>query len=374
MIRRGVLKVVRMIVIVLLVTLGTTLMLELVPGDVATNVLGEGATAEQYDALRQELGLDQPVLSRYGDWLGNAVTGDFGRSIVPPVTEVSSLISARLPITLEIAVLAMLLSLLAAVPLAMWTAYQSGGAGDRLVSGFAFGAISVPPFLSALLVIFLFVFHQGAAKVLISVVGAAVVVGIVYGWIERDRRPSGGREWARSAGIVAAVAVLTALIVWRLPSFPRQGFVRITDGGPIANLRSAFLPALTLALLEGSVYLRVLRADLVTTLDEDFLLSAESKGLPVWRVMTFHALRPSSLSLVTVAGVGFARLLGGTIIVEAVFNVPGMGDLIVNAIQTKDYPVVQAGVAVLAVVFVMMNALVDLTYAYLDPRIRARHV
>ncbi|MDW3215285.1 MAG: ABC transporter permease [Ilumatobacteraceae bacterium] len=374
MIRRGVLKVVRMIVIVLLVTLGTTLMLELVPGDVATNVLGEGATAEQYDALRQELGLDQPVLSRYGDWLGNAVTGDFGRSIVPPVTEVSSLISARLPITLEIAVLAMLLSLLAAVPLAMWTAYQSGGAGDRLVSGFAFGAISVPPFLSALLVIFLFVFHQGAAKVLISVVGAAVVVGIVYGWTERDRRPSGGREWARSAGIVAAVAVLTALIVWRLPSFPRQGFVRITDGGPIANLRSAFLPALTLALLEGSVYLRVLRADLVTTLDEDFLLSAESKGLPVWRVMTFHALRPSSLSLVTVAGVGFARLLGGTIIVEAVFNVPGMGDLIVNAIQTKDYPVVQAGVAVLAVVFVMMNALVDLTYAYLDPRIRARHV
>lgn len=374
MIGRGAVKTVRMIAIVLLVTLGTTLMLELVPGDVATSVLGEGATAEQYEALRQELGLDRPVLSRYADWLGGAISGDFGRSIVPPVSDVGALISARLPVTMEIAVLAMLMSLLAAVPLAMWTAYQSGGAGDKLVSGFAFGAISVPPFLAALLVIFLFVFHQGAVQSMIAVVGAAVIVGLVGGWTKPDRRPRDRSEWIRSAGLVTTVALLTAVIVWWLPDFPRQGFVRITEGGLMANLRSAFLPALTLALLEGSVYLRVLRADLVTTLDDDFVLSAEAQGFPAWRVMAHHALRPSSLSLVTVAGVGFARLLGGTIIVEAIFNIPGMGDLIVKAIQTKDYPVVQAGVAVLAVVFVLMNALVDLTYTYLDPRIRARHV
>ncbi|MEO6124675.1 MAG: ABC transporter permease [Ilumatobacteraceae bacterium] len=374
MIRRGAIKVVRMIAIVLLVTLGTTLLLELVPGDVASSVLGEGATAEQYEALREELRLDQSIPSRYGDWLGGAVTGDFGKSIVPPVTEVGSLISARLPVTIEIAVLAMLLSLFAAIPLAMWTAYRAGGAGDKLVSGFAFGAISVPSFLSALLVIFFVIFHPGATKALIAAVGVMVVASIVVGWIKADRRPHSRRAWARSAAAAVAVVVLTVLVVWQFPAFPRQGFVRITEGGLASNLRSAFLPALTLALLEASVYLRVLRADLITTLDEDFVLSAEAKGLPAWRVMARHALRPSSLSLVTVAGVGFARLLGGTIIVEAVFNVRGMGDLIVNAIQTKDYPVVQAGVAVLAVVFVVMNALVDVTYTYLDPRIRARHV
>lgn len=374
MIRHGLGRLARMIAIVLLVTLGTTLLLELVPGDIAANVLGEGATPEQYAAVRHELGFDKSVPVRYVEWLRHAVGGDFGRSLVPPIEQVGTLISQRLPVTIEIAGLAMLMSLVAAVPLAMWSAYRSDTLADRTVSGIAFGAISLPSFLSGLLIIFFFIFHPGAVQVALGVVGLLLAIRLLAGWVGTERRPYDGRSWTRSVLTLVAIVACTALVVWQFPDFPRQGFVRLTDGGLAANLRSAFLPALTLAIIEASVYMRVLRADLITTLEEDFVLSAEAKGMPAWWVLSRHALRPSSLSLVTVAGVGFARLLGGTIIVEAVFNVRGMGDLIVNAIQTKNYPVVQAGVTVLAVVFVLMNQLVDLTYTFLDPRIRGRHV
>jgi len=160
-----------------------------------------------------------------------------------------------------------------------------------------------------------------------------------------------------------------------LPDFPRQGWVRLTsDDGLAENLRSAFLPALTLAAMEAAVWMRILRGDLITTLQEDFILAARAKGMPRWRILTFDALRPSSFSLITVLGVSLGRLIGGTVIVEQIFNLPGMGTLMVRSIRAKDVPVVQSAVLLIAVIYVLVNAAVDVAYAYLDPRIRRGRV
>jgi peptide/nickel transport system permease protein len=193
------------------------------------------------------------------------------------------------------------------------------------------------------------------------------------------------REYPRDQGRVrylalglggAAGVLLVTLLLWtRWPEFPRQGFVRVTsDEGIWTNLRHAFLPALTLALTEAAVFMRLLRSDLISTLQDDFILSAKAKGMPTWRIMVRDALRPSSFSLITVAGVALGRLIGGTVIVETIFNLPGMGTMIVDAIGANDFRVVQAGVLVIAVFYVMINAIIDISYAYLDPRIRRGRV
>lgn len=364
-------KLLRLVPIVLLVSLGSFLLLELVPGDPALAVLGDSATPERYQEVRTELGLDRPVAERYGDWLGGVVTGDFGRSVVPPVQDVSSMIEARLPVTLEIAVLAMLLSLAVSVPLGMWTAHRAGSPLDTAVGGGAFAAISMPSFLSALVLVFFLIFNRGPTRLLVAAAGLALAAGVAVHAVRSARREG---AWERSHRLAlagaAALAVVGVVLAVALPVFPRQGFVRLTDGGLVENLRSAFLPALTLALIEGAVFMRVLRNDMVGTLQEDFVLAARAKGMSTPHVLVRDALRPSSFSLVTVAGVTLGRLLGGTVIVETVFRVPGMGSMLVDAIQTKDFPVVQASVMVLALLFVLVNTVVDLSYAYLDPRIR----
>ena len=140
------------------------------------------------------------------------------------------------------------------------------------------------------------------------------------------------------------------------------------------NLKSAFLPALTLASIEAAVWMRLLRGDLVATLQEDFILASRAKGMPRWRILTHDALRPSMFSLITVLGVSIGRLIGGTVIVEQIFNLPGLGSLMVRSIQAKDVPVVQAAVLLIAAIYVIVNAVVDVAYVYLDPRIRRGRV
>ena len=156
------------------------------------------------------------------------------------------------------------------------------------------------------------------------------------------------------------------------PEFPRTGFQRISgDAGLTENLRSAFLPAFTLALTEIAVFTRLLRGDMIATLQEDYILAARAKGMPVWRVLWRDALRPSSFSLITLAGVSLGRLIGGTVIVETIFGIPGMGRLVVDqGVVLGDFTVVQGGVLVIAVFYVLINLLVDMSYLYLDPRIR----
>jgi peptide/nickel transport system permease protein len=166
--------------------------------------------------------------------------------------------------------------------------------------------------------------------------------------------------------------LLVYLVAFKVRIFPVSGWERWSDGVG-ANLRHAFLPALSLSCIELAMFTQVLRADMINTLKEDFVLSARARGLPVSRILFRHALRPSSFSLVTLTGLSLGRLLSGAVVIEQLFGLPGLGQLIVQSIPSKDVPVVQGTVLFLAVVFLVLNLLVDLSYAVIDPRVRRGH-
>jgi peptide/nickel transport system permease protein len=372
-------KLLHLVPVLFLVSLAAFFMMELIPGDPAAAILGPDGTPEQYQQVHRELGLDKPVLERYAGWLGDTVRGDLGESLVPPVQDVRGMIESRLPVTLQLALMATVMSLVISIPAALYAAYRAGHRFDRTANGLAFGAISVPSFLAALLLVFFVVFNPDIVKWVVVVAGVALAAWLARRTVllAREYPPDQGRSRYLAIGLggAAAVGVATAALWAAWPEFPRQGFVRLTsDQGIGTNLRHAFLPALTLALTEAAVFMRLLRSDLISTLQDDFILSARAKGMPVWRILLLDALRPSSFSLVTVAGVALGRLIGGTVIVETIFNLPGMGTMIVDAITAKDFRVVQAGVLVIAVFYVALNAVIDISYAYLDPRIRRGRV
>ncbi|TDD91102.1 ABC transporter permease [Actinomadura darangshiensis] len=310
-------RLVELVLVLLIVSVGTFALVGLMPGDPAVVVLGEGHTAAEYAAQREAMGLADALPVRYGHWLGDALTGDLGTSFVPPNSDVADRVAAALPVSVELAVLAMAMALLLAVPLAMWSAYRSGGLVDRIVSAGTFGILSVPSFLAGMLLI--------------------------------------------------------ALFAERLGWFPRLEWSRISEGLG-GNLYHAFLPALTIALMETATFTRVLRGDLITTLQEDFILSAKAKGMAPVHVLFRDALRPSSFSLITLMGISLGRLIGSTVIVEYLFALPGMGTLIIGAADAGDVPMVQGAVLVIALIYVLVNALIDLSYGRLDPRIRRAHV
>ncbi|MCX6401475.1 MAG: ABC transporter permease [Propionibacteriales bacterium] len=313
MARRFLLPVLELLAVLFLVSLGVFLLLSLVPGDPAVAVLGEGRTPAEYDALREQLGLNDPLMTRYADWLGGVLNGDLGTSLVPPQTAVLDRIASALPVSLELAVLGLVMALAMALPLAMWSAYHQGGRADRAIGAVTFALLSMPSFLIGL--------------------------------------------------------ILIAVLVNSLGIFPRNEWVRPGDG-LAGNLSHAFLPALTIALMEAAMFTRILRNDLVTTLHEDFILAARARGMSPLRVMVSDALRPSSFSLVTVLGLSIGRLVGSTVIVEYLFALPGMGKLVIDAANQGNYPVVQGAVLVIAVIYVGSNALIDRSYGLLDPRTR----
>jgi len=372
------LKLAKTIPVMFVVSLATFFLLDAIPGDPAVTVAGANADPAMLAEIRAELGLDRPLVERYFDWLGGAVQGDFGRQLLDPRLPVSTVVRAALPVTLQLSVMAMIIAPLLAIPAAMVSASRPGEGPDRVASTTAFAVIAIPSFLLALLVIHMFVFNHGLTQWALI---ALLAVGVVY-LADRLRRaarryPPGARgPFVARRGVALAVgAAVVVGLIWVLPDFPRQGWVRLTsDDGLAENLRSAFLPALTLAAMEAAVWMRILRGDLITTLQEDFILAARAKGMPRWRILTFDALRPSSFSLITVLGVSLGRLIGGTVIVEQIFNLPGMGTLMVRSIRAKDVPVVQSAVLLIAVIYVLVNAAVDVAYAYLDPRIRRGRV
>ena len=366
-------RLLELIPVLLLVSLATSLLLELVPGDPAVAVLGPDAAPADYARVHQELGLDKPVFTRYVSWLGKAVTGDLGHSIARPASTVTSLIGSRLPVTAEIAVLALLMSLLVAVPLGMIAASRAGSSFDRSTGALTSAMISVPSFVGGLLLIYLFVFNQDVPRW--TFLGFCLLAAAWILWntarISRGERLP-GRDLAWQLGGAAVIAGLGLVLFFWWPSFPRQGFERLTSKAGIReNLRTTFLPVLTLAIGEIAVFTRLLRSDMISTLQEDFILSSRAKGMPARRVLVRDALRPSSFSLITLAGVSLGRLLGGTVIVETIFNLPGMGRLMVqDGVLVKDFPVVQGAVLIVAVLYVLLNLVVDVSYMFLDPRIR----
>lgn len=300
------------LLVILLVTFTTSMLMSLAPGSTAEIILGEGATSESIAALNASLGLDRPVIVQYLDWLLHAVQGDLGVSPIThiPVTEA---IMQRLPVTLELAVLALLISLIIAVPLAVVSAALPDSALDRGINALTSVFLAVPAFVAGPVLIFFF----------------AVTFNL----------------------------------------FPALGWVPLSEGlGP--NLRAAFLPALAAALVEIAAFHRVLRGDLIGTLREDFVSAARAKGMSGSYVMFRHAFRPSSFSLLTISGLSLARLIGGTIIVESLFVLPGLGQLLATSIVQRDVITVQGIVAFIAVAFVVINATVDIGYGLIDPRVR----
>lgn len=372
-------RVLHLVPVLLLVSLTTFLLMQLIPGDPAVAALGPDASPERYAEVREELGLDQPPFQRYLSWLGNALTGDLGRSIVPPSEDISDMILARLPVTLQITVMAIVIALLLAVPAALFAAYRAGGRFDRAMDAIAFGALSLPSFLVGLLLVFFVVFRPDMVRAVLLLGLVVLTAWLLYRVAVNSADYSSGPERlryvaVRLGGVLVLVALSLALLAnW--PDFPRQGFVRLTSvEGPLENLRHAFLPAFALAMVEFGVFVRVLRSDLIATLQEDFILAARAKGTPTWLILLRDALRPSSFSLITVAGVALGRLIGGTVIVESIFNLPGMGTMILRAISDNDFAVVQASVLVIAVFYVVTNAAVDTAYSTLDPRTRRARV
>ncbi|MEU1351906.1 ABC transporter permease [Streptomyces sp. NPDC005795] len=316
--RRPAIKILELVGVLLIGSIGVFSLVVLLPGDPAVDILGGGRSPAEYAELRTELGLDQSLVSRYLDWLGGVLTGDLGQSVVPPQSDVTDRVLSALPVSFEIAALGLLIALLLAVPLAMWSAYRENSAADRIIGAGTFGVLSVPSFLAGLLLILLLV---------------------------------------NSAG-------------W----FPRSEWIRFGDGDLWGNLHHAFLPALTVALAELAMFTRVLRGDLIVTLREDYILAARAKGMHPLRILFTDALRPSSFSLVTLLGLSLGRLIGSTVVVEYLFGLPGMGTVVVNAAGQGDYPMVQGAVLTIALIYVVINAAIDLSYGYLDPRTRRVHV
>jgi peptide/nickel transport system permease protein len=306
-------RLLSLLLVVWAVTIATFMMANLLPGDPVLALLGENATPEAIAQWRQRLGLDQPLLVRYYQWLIAALQGDFGISYQTN-EQVADMILHRLPVTLEILVLTTIVALGMAVPTAIISAWRARGAFDRISMAGSLGLLSMPPFLIAIFLIYTF--------------------SVQLGWL------------------------------------PATGFTPLSDG-LLANLRSVALPTLALALNEFPVYMRLLRADLMQTLQQDFIAVARAKGLSTARILLRHALKPSSFTLLTVLGVNLGRLIGGTIIIEVLFGLPGIGQLLIQSIYQQDYLVLQAVVLFVAVAFVLINAMVDGLYVLLDPR--ARH-
>lgn len=301
--------------VLLAVSLLTFLIASLLPGDLAYVILGDQATPENVAALRRDMGLDQPLWWRYLSWLGHVLQGDLGRSFRTGQTVLQA-VAERIPVSLQLMLMAEFIGLLIGVPVAIACAARAGGAFDRFMTGSAFAMLSMPSFLMAILLIYLF--------------------AVELHWL------------------------------------PATGYVPFTEA-PLSNLRFFVLPALTLALAEWPGIMRVLRSDMIATLQEDYIALAKAKGLKPARILFVHALKPSSLTLVTVTGINIGRLLGGTLIVETIFALPGIGRLLVGAIYTRDLVILQGVVLLVACGFVIVNFIVDMLYAVLDPRIRHGH-
>jgi peptide/nickel transport system permease protein len=297
--------------VLLAVSMVTFLLLNLIPGDPALAILGETATPQSIAVLHAQLGLDLPLPLRYLQWLGHALTGDFGKTFKSG-DSVFSLILQRLPVTLELLVIAQFLALAISIPLGIWTAYRARRVVDHVSLGVSLSLLSMPSFLVGTLLIY----------------GLALNFGF----------------------------------------FPATGFVPISDGLG-GNLQSVALPSLTLALVEFPIYMRLLRSEMMQTLQQNFIAVSRAMGLPVWRILLQYALRPSSINLVTVLGINMGRLIGGAVIVEVLFALPGIGQLLVNSIFEKEILVVQGVVLIVAFMFVLINAMVDLVYQLIDPRL-----
>lgn len=286
--------------------------IHLVPGDPVRLALGTRFDQETYDALRSRAGLDQPLLQQYVTWLGGVVQGDFGVSFRSGQT-VLSMVTERLPATLSLAGAAVVVALLIALPLGVLSAIRQGSRTDTIATAISQFGISVPDFWMGILLILLF--------------------SLTLGWL------------------------------------PASGYVGITED-PLGWATRLILPGVTVGVVSGAVLTRFVRSSVLESLGEDFVRTAQSKGLSERRIIREHVLPNALVPVITVTGLQLAYLLSGVVVVEAVFAWPGLGQLALDAVQDRDYPVLQGAVMLFAGFFLLVNLLVDLLYAVVDPRIQ----
>jgi peptide/nickel transport system permease protein len=286
-------------------------LINLIPGDPATVILGPEASEQAKEQMRERLGLNDPLVVQYVDWLGNVLRGDLGDSLRDG-TPVSQLILQRLPVTLELAIGTFLVSLTIAVVAGILSASNRGTWIDYLSTGFALGGISIPHFWLGMMFIIIF--------------------AVNLGWL-----PASGYE----------------------PLFQN----------PVANITAMILPVLATGLRESAELMRMLRSSLLEELGSDYVRTAISKGLPRRVVVVKHAVRNALIPFVTASGLQIAGLLGGLVVTEQVFQLPGVGRLIVESIEERDFTVVQGAVLTVTAIVVLINVLVDMLYAVIDPRI-----
>ncbi|WP_108665703.1 ABC transporter permease [Euzebya rosea] len=286
--------------------------IHLVPGDPVRLALGTRFDQETYDALRSRAGLDQPLLQQYVTWLGGVLQGDFGVSFRSGQT-VLSMVTERLPATLSLAGAAVVVALLIALPLGVLSAIRQGSRTDTIATAISQFGISVPDFWMGILLILLF--------------------SLTLGWL------------------------------------PASGYVGITED-PLAWATRLILPGVTVGVVSGAVLTRFVRSSVLESLGEDFVRTAQSKGLSERRIIREHVLPNALVPVITVTGLQLAYLLSGVVVVEAVFAWPGLGQLALDAVQDRDYPVLQGAVMLFAGFFLLVNLLVDLLYAVVDPRIQ----
>jgi peptide/nickel transport system permease protein len=317
--RTAVRRLIQLVVVVIVVTFFTSVLTALLPGDPVTTI-APFASEEQKQQIRENAHLNENILVRYKDWAQDFFTGDLGEyyaGIGISGQPVADRAREALPKTLSLILYIELLTILISVPLGVLMAYRAGTWVDQGSSMLVFLLLAIPTFVAA-----------GIFK---------LWFGVKWGW------------------------------------FPTVGWTSITVD-PVDHFKHVIMPVLAVAIGQIAVYSRLLRSDMVATLQEDYILMAKSKGITNRRILWTHALRPSSLTLLTVAGLNIGALIGGLLIVERIFNVGGLGSQIFNAIQQRQYVALQSFVAIVAITYVLVNFFVDILYSVLDPRIRSARV
>ena len=295
------------------VALFVFLLLRLSPGDPAAVIAGDYATAEDVQKIREKLGLSEPIFVQFVTWLGSLIQGDLGTSIFSnkPVTE---LIGQRLEPTLMLALTTIIFSILVAVPLGTIAAFRAGSWIDRLVMLFSVGGFSVPVFVLGYILIYFF------------------------------------------------------SITWRI--LPVQGYRSPFEDGMLPFMQHIILPTLTLSVIYIALLARMTRASVMEVLEEDYIRTARAKGLSEVKILMQHALRNAAVPIVTVIGIGIALLIGGVVVTESVYNIPGLGRLVLDAVLARDYPIIQGLILFFSLIYVLLNLIIDLTYTLFDPRIK----
>ena len=308
------------------------LLIHMIPGDPLDVMLGDRVREEARIAFAERLGLDQPLHIQYWRWLSNAITGDFGTSIRSNEAVTSEILS-RLPATIELTVVALLIAVVFGIFFGVTAARYRNSPLDQSLIGFSLLGVSVPIFWLGMMMIFLF--------------------AVILGWLPVSGRISMGVTMPGGTGLY----LIDTLLAGKMNLFNQA-------------LKHLIMPATAMATVSLALITRVTRSSMLDVLSEDYVQSARAKGLPNRKVIYKHALKNAMIPVVTVVGLQFARLMGGAILTETVFSWPGIGRLLITAISYRDYPMVQGIVFFVAFAFVIINIIVDLLYAYLDPRIR----